>query len=99
MITDCLYPNCTFLLLCSLRNIVGPLRLTMSDVSPDLNKLVRTFRSVQICLKDGRFILSKHLLMLYFFLVFFYFLFIIEITNEIYYLYEYYIHYIKPVLK
>ncbi|XP_071347344.1 putative RNA polymerase II subunit B1 CTD phosphatase rpap2 [Trachinotus anak] len=27
-----------------LRNIVGPLRLTMSDVSTDLNRLVRTFR-------------------------------------------------------
>ncbi|XP_040910253.1 putative RNA polymerase II subunit B1 CTD phosphatase rpap2 [Toxotes jaculatrix] len=27
-----------------LRNIVGPLRLTMSDISTDLNSLVRTFR-------------------------------------------------------
>ncbi|XP_076602134.1 putative RNA polymerase II subunit B1 CTD phosphatase rpap2 [Chaetodon auriga] len=27
-----------------LRNIIGPLRLTMSDVSTDLNNLVRTFR-------------------------------------------------------
>lgn len=32
---------------CSLKNIVGPLRLTMTDVSADLNNLVRTFRSVQ----------------------------------------------------
>uniref|UniRef100_A0A4W6FFE9 RNA polymerase II associated protein 2 n=1 Tax=Lates calcarifer TaxID=8187 RepID=A0A4W6FFE9_LATCA len=30
-----------------LRNIVGPLRLTMNDISTDLNRLVRTFRSVQ----------------------------------------------------
>ncbi|KAM6918288.1 putative RNA polymerase II subunit B1 CTD phosphatase rpap2 [Xenentodon cancila] len=29
---------------CCLRNIVGPLCLTMSDVSSDLNNLVRTFR-------------------------------------------------------
>uniref|UniRef100_A0A4W5R9X8 Uncharacterized protein n=1 Tax=Hucho hucho TaxID=62062 RepID=A0A4W5R9X8_9TELE len=28
----------------SLRDIVGPLRLTMTDVSSDLNRLVRTFR-------------------------------------------------------
>ena len=32
---------------CSLKNIIGPLRLNMSDVSTDLNNLVRTFRSVQ----------------------------------------------------
>nr|XP_019957197.1 PREDICTED: putative RNA polymerase II subunit B1 CTD phosphatase RPAP2 [Paralichthys olivaceus] len=30
-----------------LKNIVGPLHLTMSDVSSDLNNLVKTFRSVQ----------------------------------------------------
>lgn len=32
---------------CSLRNLVGPLRLNMSDISTDLNNLVRTFKSVQ----------------------------------------------------
>lgn len=31
----------------SLRNLVGPLHLTMNDISSDLNNLVRTFRSVQ----------------------------------------------------
>ncbi|KAK6302429.1 hypothetical protein J4Q44_G00267840 [Coregonus suidteri] len=31
-----------------LRNIVGPLRLTMTDVSSDLNNLVRTFRLSEV---------------------------------------------------
>lgn len=39
--------HCFVSMPCSLKNIVGPLRLTMTDVSADLNNLVRTFRSVQ----------------------------------------------------
>ena len=38
---------CVLCVVCSLKNIMGPLHLTMSDVSADLNNLVKTFRSVQ----------------------------------------------------
>lgn len=38
----------------SLRNIVGPLSLTLSDITSDLNNLVRTFRSAQHTHRDAR---------------------------------------------
>ena len=41
-------PSWTVCVLFSLRNIVGPLGLTMTDVTTHLNSLVRTFRLVPL---------------------------------------------------